>query len=643
MKVDDFLSKLQKVKTLKKGEFMSLCPSHADREPSLHIKLAEDKILLKCQAGCETNSVLDSINLTVADLFTDSKPQGAIVATYDYVDEDFNFLFQVVRYEPKNFKQRHKNGSGEWVWNLEGIRRVLYHLPEITLEQGTIYLVEGEKDADKLWEYGQVATTSPGGSSAWKPEYANYLVNKKVTIIPDNDIAGFNFARTIVKSLRNKAREVKCILLPAEFNDISEWLVDNDIINLPPMEQDISILFKAEKPDYLDEEGVIAWHKDDYTFKAESIRQERTGVHAKISVFSDYQTIAWSTFNIEKSEDRTRLSNQVKKNDEDVRRKIDLFCAGLWEHHISNTVPEEMAGDETINPPVFFLYPFILEGGGTIIFSAPGRGKSYTALLWAQSINTGISTFWEVKQVPVMYINLERSRNSLQRRLAGINKILGLDPSESLLTFNARGKPLSAIQAPVEKAIKRYGIKLIILDSISRAGYGDLTESRPVNLIIDTLSGLSNSWVAIGHTPRGDESHVYGGIMFEAGADLVVQLKSEADGTKLGLCYEIVKKNDLPNLPSQVWKLEFEDWNIKSFDKAQSYEFTDISLPRKPKMVDAVIDFILNQDSSDATATEISEELGYNRQNVSELLNKSGKFVKTRKIGVKQYYGVKDA
>src|SRR5262245_3843677 len=54
-----------------------------------------------------------------------------IVATYDYRDESGTLLFQVVRYEPKDFRSRRPDGTGGWVWNLNGVRRILYRLPEI--------------------------------------------------------------------------------------------------------------------------------------------------------------------------------------------------------------------------------------------------------------------------------------------------------------------------------------------------------------------------------------------------------------------------------------------------------------------------------------------------------------------------------
>ena len=42
------------------------------------------------------------------------KPKGRIVATYDYTDADGKLLYQVVRYEPKDFRQRRPDGNGGW-------------------------------------------------------------------------------------------------------------------------------------------------------------------------------------------------------------------------------------------------------------------------------------------------------------------------------------------------------------------------------------------------------------------------------------------------------------------------------------------------------------------------------------------------
>src|SRR6516162_3619500 len=90
------------------GSYKALCPAHSDRNPSLSISERNGKILLKCMAGCVTQDVLAAKRLTLADLNNGHAAHDLqkIVETYPYLDEKGQLLFQVIRYEPKAFRQR---------------------------------------------------------------------------------------------------------------------------------------------------------------------------------------------------------------------------------------------------------------------------------------------------------------------------------------------------------------------------------------------------------------------------------------------------------------------------------------------------------------------------------------------------------
>src|SRR5437899_1340794 len=100
------------------------CPCHEDRSPSLNISEGADgRVLLKCHAGCSTESICAAVGISMSDLFSQSeKPQRRIVATYDYQDSNGNLLFQVVRHEPKDFRQRRPDpkSPGNYIWNTQG-------------------------------------------------------------------------------------------------------------------------------------------------------------------------------------------------------------------------------------------------------------------------------------------------------------------------------------------------------------------------------------------------------------------------------------------------------------------------------------------------------------------------------------------
>ena len=69
MSFEALLDRLDGVKETGPGKYLSRCPSHDDRSPSLAIKEGDDgRILLHCFAGCETENVLSAIGLTFADV-----------------------------------------------------------------------------------------------------------------------------------------------------------------------------------------------------------------------------------------------------------------------------------------------------------------------------------------------------------------------------------------------------------------------------------------------------------------------------------------------------------------------------------------------------------------------------------------------
>jgi hypothetical protein len=98
-------------------------------------------------------------------------------------DETGDLSFQVVRFEPKNFRQRRPLGDGKWAWEIKGVRRIPYRLQGLlaAVKEGrTIYISEGEKAADALTKPGIAATCSPHGAGKWRDEYSAYLKDADV-------------------------------------------------------------------------------------------------------------------------------------------------------------------------------------------------------------------------------------------------------------------------------------------------------------------------------------------------------------------------------------------------------------------------------------------------------------------------------
>ena len=155
------------------------------------------------------------------------------VATYDYTDAVGELVFQVVRQHAadpskpagyvKTFRQRRPDEHGGWLYNMDGVERVLYRLPEVAAAK-TVWIVEGEKDADTLAKLGFTATCNVGGAGKWLAAYSESLEKKQVAICGDNDDVGQKHVKMVFDALVGKAKGVRLVKVPTEYKDVTDYV-----------------------------------------------------------------------------------------------------------------------------------------------------------------------------------------------------------------------------------------------------------------------------------------------------------------------------------------------------------------------------------------------------------------------------------
>lgn len=283
------------------------CPAHDDDKASLTITYSTKgkKTLMKCGAGCDTKDILNVVGLTMSDLFDDSIKSVEKINSqngFKNYDEVIQYLYEnPIRGEEITNVYKFRNENNEivylkirtrdkrflhvrlinnyLVWGLKGDlyyetfegsnifssnekdtkeiemeeqSKMLYNLPSVIkgiIEDKTIYIVEGEKDADNLIKNGLIATTtSTGGGSGnekWNDSYSKYFKSAKVIILPDNDDSGLKFANQVKESILNYCYMVQILTISNKpKGDISDWLEEGHNI------REVYELLKEVKPVY---------------------------------------------------------------------------------------------------------------------------------------------------------------------------------------------------------------------------------------------------------------------------------------------------------------------------------------------------------------------------------------------------------
>ncbi len=225
-----------------KAEGLGLCCFHSDTSPSFSAN--RETGLFRCFGCGKSGSVFDfymmqhggdfrgALEALAREAGVDIQRQeplkkkiGKIIAEYNYTDEAGKLLFQAVRYEPKNFRQRQPDGKGGWIWNLDGVRLIPYNLPEV-LKAKSVIIVEGEKDCDTLKARGLTATTNAQGAGKWRSEHNDHLMGKRVVILPDNDDPGRKHGADVARNLHGIVESLKVVELPGlpHKGDVTDWI-----------------------------------------------------------------------------------------------------------------------------------------------------------------------------------------------------------------------------------------------------------------------------------------------------------------------------------------------------------------------------------------------------------------------------------
>lgn len=270
-----------------KGGWYAFCPAHKDeKSQSLTVGITrKGDLMMRCHAGCRCPiaNVLAALDLTFDDLFADNRyyhgervsprrqysgrstmtepkksrrASGKFVCAYPYHDEGERLLFEVVRFaEPKEFRQRRPNPdfdpahppskeNPQWVWNLSGVRKVPYRLPQLLADLRSrphepVALVEGEKDVDELRKFGVIATTVPGGAGKFSfvaDHLRELLKGRRVAVVADDDPVdpecgykpGLRHAYECCVGLAGHASTLKLVRLfdDGKKKDASDWVVN---------------------------------------------------------------------------------------------------------------------------------------------------------------------------------------------------------------------------------------------------------------------------------------------------------------------------------------------------------------------------------------------------------------------------------
>lgn len=522
-----FLSRLSSAKRIG-GQWLAQCPAHDDRTASLAVREGDEgRILVHCHAGCSTTAILTALGLDEMALFADDGPRSkaTIRETYPYQDEQGRLLYETVRLDPKDFRQRRPDGVGGWIWNLQDVRRVCYRLPDL-LEKAAILVVEGEKDADAALAIGVPATTNVGGAGKWSADYTTQLVQahvQRVALLPDNDPPGRSHAHQVALSLSGAGIDVRIVGLPdlPDKGDLSDYLATHtkaDLLALvrqtprwtpdetrPP--PPVSIVQDFQRT----AEGRYTWAMvpPGIQFELDRVRRDHHELYGELTVKCDLAGVTrtqggavltgeFNLSSVRARQERAKVLAQRAKTGEavDWMAALEEFCERVFEAERVGTPAIRL--DESVlavadhtdirveGLALLCQHPVILFGDG-------GTAKSYLALYLAGRLAQ--------RGVRVLYADWEllsdEHRDRLER-LFGANK--------PALWYVSCDRPLVAEQERLLKIIRSEKIAYLIVDSVAVACDGPPEAAEITTSYFRAIRSFGVGSLHLAHTNRSEQA-----------------------------------------------------------------------------------------------------------------------------------------
>lgn len=211
-------------------------PGHSRRDRSLSIMIDDDApggFVVHGFAGEEAIALKDYVREKIG--LAQWQPSGPpkepprslepvrAVKTYVYEAADGSPFLRVVRMSDKSFRQARWGGTS-WLPGKPDAPKIPYRLPQLLAADADepVFIVEGEKDVDRLAEAGLVSTTNSEGAGKWTSDLTPWLAGRQVFIIPDNDDVGRAHAAGIKAQIPDATILTLSGLKPK--GDVSDWM-----------------------------------------------------------------------------------------------------------------------------------------------------------------------------------------------------------------------------------------------------------------------------------------------------------------------------------------------------------------------------------------------------------------------------------
>lgn len=528
------------------------CPAHDGH--SLIATEKDGKVLFKCHNGCSQTEVITA--LREIGLWSSN---GAACATAARLEAEY--LYMGIDGETVAAKGRFLRASGSktfrWRrfgcddWDgLKGLKErdlPLYGAHLLTIADGPVFVVEGEKGANACLDAGLLAVCPPGGAATKDfGDQLKALAGRDVVCWPDNDDEGRALMQRIELKLQGVAASVRTITpeVPPKGDAFDYFrnggtkdgaLADVAKIKTTPWVEEAGAGYLVGLPEI---GGVVYFRFDDLEERHHHLGAQVTAHLEAPGMSSEPFTARTNLLSLSHTEAFCRqLDKMFTLPTGFWTRALNRAAQMVIKAHGEHDPGTSLGSVETDVHVGYSLRPFIVEDGPSMAFGQGGCGKTYIALTMAVHKITGTPFLGQpCQRGRVLFLDYESTDARIKARLLRI--LRGLEVGswdwKDFVYWPGRGLPLPDILPALKRRVREQGIDLIMVDSAALACGGDPIDSPVALRYFNALASLSIPSLSLAHTTKDEKAdkYPYGSIFWHnsARATWNVKLTQEEDG-----------------------------------------------------------------------------------------------------------------
>jgi DNA-binding transcriptional ArsR family regulator len=596
------LRNLQRLREQADGSWVACCPAHPDENPSLHIRLTNDRVLLHCFAGCTTEQICAALGIELRDLFL-NEGDGNQESQSGLTLEDFAKAKRL----DVEFLSRHHVKQSEW----RGRPAVQFVYRDVDGDYWAIrYRIALAGDRFR-WENGVKAS---------RLLYGVWLLREW------------------------RQRNVQSILLvEGESDALTLWQAGVPAVGVPGADS-----LTDQNARLLDGFNIVLWREPDEGGEkllqhAQSLFGERLRVITPPDGVKDASDLWLHIASKHRSEEDARMEFR-----DAVQRLMAEAVPGVQVSSIDvnintwNVPRSRYLGTTPEPPPMQWLVRGLIPARFTTnLYAESGHGKSYIVLHLALCLITGKPFAGEpVLSGEVLYLDWELDRDTTDFRWWKVCRGAGYETAISNgLAYERMVKPIHEAYDDIRAMVAEQKPVLVVVDSLGKALGNDPLDPKAVIRAYALLDNLGVAVLVIDHQAKPQNGDADYGSKWEFGSSYKrhyarssLQLQRTGDnGEAVGLVLRHQKSNFGALHPDIHFALRFvknENGELHAVQFETAEDLRELFGVRSE-----ILDVLA---SGDMTVNEIKDRLGVSESRIRQelqALKKAGKVEERKRRG----------